>query len=588
MTRNSKVLFKKMKQTLSEMNVKRWKDISAVLESVKRDSPEIEAFTDKEFLSALHNGIAFMTYDFGIDGVSIEISKYAHCMEKIFTDAHTTLPVLHFISGDFYDKADSVLKPYWNRFHIREMNGWAKWHDGKWFSKLFYEDIPEGSKVSSDIAVEMWSQIVSFAEELGSYVVDKNIALLFPVNIFSNPGNFAIAIATILVSESLGMYVLNSNHDFYWEGGKPISERNPGEKAGVRDHFFRNIKNRAFFSLFKTLYPWNGKRWIQVNINHKQSRYLITHYGFPENRVFDLSTFISDEFLREYTKQDVVSSRRRMTYILSDGKSKISPIPVSKHVTNLKNWMKEQKPTVCGFREGLELDLTSKKIIYCLQPTRVIARKRIEKDLHLFSALMNYPDFRMKFESNKDLQLVLHITGPVPIEHQADLETVLGAYTDLCLALPKDISDRIFIAFSVGTEEHPSFKVNGLKRMHIEDIYRLATVVLFPSETEGRGLPIIESSACGIPIICSRYYPEEVFANVIGKNLPEDKQIKYIPFPENDFSHDFLGKVTKLMFGENEEELKKHNREAVRMRYGTEVLAETFYELLKTLKKSKN
>ena len=588
MTRNSKVLFKKMKQTLSETNVKRWKDISAVLESVKRDSPEIEAFTDKEFLSALHNGIAFMTYDFGIDGVSIEISKYAHCMEKIFTDAHTTLPVLHFISGDFHDKADSVLKPYWNRFHIREMNGWAKWHDGKWFSKLFYEDIPEGSKVSSDIAVEMWSQIVSFAEELGSYVVDKNIALLFPVNIFSNPGNFAIAIATILVSESLGMYVLNSNHDFYWEGGKPISERNPGEKAGVRDHFFRNIKNRTFFSLFKTLYPWNGKRWIQVNINHKQSRYLITHYGFPENRVFDLSTFISDEFLREYTKQDVVSSRRRMTYILSDGKSKISPIPVSKHITNLKNWMKEQKPTVCGFREGLELDLTSKKIIYCLQPTRVIARKRIEKDLHLFSALMNYPDFRMKFESNKDLQLVLHITGPVPIEHQADLETVLGAYTDLCLALPKDISDRIFIAFSVGTEEHPSFKVNGLKRMHIEDIYRLATVVLFPSETEGRGLPIIESSACGIPIICSRYYPEEVFANVIGKNLPKEKQIKYIPFPENDFSHDFLGKVTKLMFGENEEELKKHNREAVRMRYGTEVLAETFYELLKTLKKSKN
>ena len=148
---------------------------------------------------------------------------------------------------------------------------------------------------------------------------------------------------------------------------------------------------------------------------------------------------------------------------------------------------------------------------------------------------------------------------------------------------------RIFIAFSVGTEEHPSFKANGLERMHIEDIYRLATVVLFPSETEGRGLPIIEASACGIPIICSRYYPEEVFANVVGKDLPDEKQIKYILFPENDFPRNFLSKATKLMLHtENVEELKKHNRDAVRMRYRTEALAETFYKLLRTLSGSKD
>jgi hypothetical protein len=42
------------------------------------------------------------------------------------------------------------------------------------------------------------------------------------------------------------------------------------------------------------------------------------------------------------------------------------------------------------------------------------------------------------------------------------------------------------------------------------------------------------------------------------------------------------------MFGENEKKLKRHNRDAVRMRYGTEVLAETFYKLLKTLKRSKD
>ena len=137
MTDNKKNLFEQMKQMLSEKKIKRWKDISAVLESVKKNSPEIGTFTDKKFLSALHNGIAFITYDFGIDGVSIEISKYARCMERIFADVYTTPPVLHFISGDFHDKADAVLKPSWNRFHIREMNGWSKWHNGKCLRSIF-------------------------------------------------------------------------------------------------------------------------------------------------------------------------------------------------------------------------------------------------------------------------------------------------------------------------------------------------------------------------------------------------------------------------------------------------------------------
>ena len=60
----------------------------------------------------------------------------------------------------------------------------------------------------------------------------------------------------------------------------------------------------------------------------------------------------------------------------------------------------------------------------------------------------------------------------------------------------------------------------------------MADAVVFPSETEGRGLPIIEASASGVPIICSQYHPREVFGDVIGEKLPKELQIHYTLFPE--------------------------------------------------------
>ncbi len=572
-----------MKTTLASADINNWNNIASFLQSIKSKNLPIEESTETVFYADLRQGIAFLTYDYGIDGVSIEISKYASCFERILADKNGNLPKLHFIGGDFYDKAEAVLKPYWNRFEIEGINGWSKWNDGKWFSKLYYEDMPEGSEVSDEMAKEMWSQAVTIAGKLGKYLADNDISLLFPVNLFSNPGNFAISLAGILVSELMGIFVFNSNHDFFWEGGLPASERKGGEK-GPRDHFYKNVENKPFFNLFNAMYPWNGEKWAQVNINTQQSDELEEKFGFARNKLFELSTSISNEFFREYTKEDVKKTRLTMAHILSDGQPVISPLPVKEHFANLAEWMGNQHPVVCGNTSGLSLDTASDKIIYCLQPTRIVSRKRIEKDLQLIAALMKHEAFLSKFENDPEMTLILHITGPVPIEHQVDLETVLNAYINLCDGVPAAIANRIFIGFSVGTENHPSLEPAGLKRLHIEDIYRLATLILFPSETEGRGLPIIEASACGIPIVCSRYYPEDVFMEVVGEELEYDKQIIYTLFPEGEFSSEFLDDVTHLMLSDNKDlERVAHNKYAVNERYGTGVLVGTFKDVLKAL-----
>lgn len=577
------MLLVELTRKIAQAKITEWNDIESFLDDLVADSNDNKRDTvlSKE---DVEKGIGFITYDFGIDGVSIEIFKYADCLEKILATPGKAPVPMHFIGGEFYAKADVVLKPEWKRFKIDGMDGWNKWYGGKYFSKLYYEDMPENSQVSAEMAQEMWRQAGTFTDKLGKYLEDNEIKLLIPVNIPTNPGNFAIMLAIIMVTEALECSVISSNHDFYWEGGSMPSERDPNSEPGVRDHFFRNCDNKPFFSLFKRIYPWNGKRWIQVNINTLQSEALVKRFGFPADKVFKLGTSISDNFFKQATPEYVKSVRQRMAYIVSGGHAIIEPVEISTHLARLDSWMSDQHPVACAFSPGLKLDLTKAKTLFCLQPTRVVGRKRIEMDLQMLQALMHYEPFKNVFFNDAEYQLVVHITGPIPIEHQADLTVVLHAYIDLCNSVPRAVADRIFIEFSVGNDNHPCFEKLGLETLLIEDIYQLATIILFPSETEGRGLPIIEASAGGIPIVCSRYFPKEVFDEVVGADLPDKEQIEFLEFPDEGYRKLFLASVTELLLHpEHFEQRMKHNRRAVSLRYGTKMLQHKFAEFLHKL-----
>jgi len=567
-----------MAQLINNAQVSSWEDISREVQRI-RSSPHDPLPVSKEaYLQSVSQGTAFLTFAFGIDGVSIDIAKYARALEIIYRPYGD--PRLHFIAGDFSPRADAILKPHWSRFKIEGINGWSKWDEEKWFAALYYEEMPAGSQRSSDLAKEIFSQARLIADQLGEYLIANKINLLITVNVASNPGNLALTLALVLITEALGIVVINSNHDYYWDGGKPAAEREPGEEPGERDHFFRNIHNEPFYSLFRMLYPWQGRRWLQVNINNLQSERLIKEFGFPQQRVFEIPTCVGNKLFDDYTDEDVKHARLRMANILSGGDIVIRPRSLSDHKRLLHEWMADQVPQVIGARDGLSLDLVAGDIIYLLQPTRVIARKRIEKDVELIQALLQGP-LRATYEQNPAKQLVLHITGPTPLEHQDDLETILAAFGRLIDSLPATLAERVFLAFSSGHETHPSFEEQLLTDMNIVDIYRLATAVLFPSEIEGRGLPIIESGAVCIPIICSRYHPEEVFADVIGEDLPEELRIHYLLFPEDDFSEEFLVEVAELLTDPVAwTAWCEHNRLAIRSRYSVEALSDSFRQLL--------
>lgn len=569
--------------SLDQARITDWADINHLLDRLAALGGRRVATGERDLRQRFAGGLAFITFDYGIDGVSIEISKYATCLEKILSRDARSTPI-HLIGGDFTDKADAVIMPNWLRFTLPNSDGWDKWDGGRWFSRLFYEDMPQDSQASSEMAAEIWRQALGFAHTLCDYIAKNSIGLLIPVNVNSNPGNLALALAVVMTTEITGCRVLNSNHDFFWEGGKPRSERVENEPPGLRDHFFRNCANGTFFSLFERILPWNGSAWLQVNINRPQSETLVTRYGFEQARVREVGTAVGDAFFAECTTEEKYAKRKSMAYILSDGSPIIKPVHVNSHSAVLGNWMRKQAPVVCGAVEGLELDIATPSALYLLQPTRIIGRKRIERNWRLIGALMRYGPFREAFAGDPNRTLTLHISGPVPIEHEADLARILNTYREVVSSLPSDMASRLFQAFSVGHEDHPTLAENHLKRLYIQDIFKLADAVVFPSRSEGRGLPIVESSAAGVPIVCSRYQPEAVFAGVIGEHLDEQLQIHYTLFPEGDFSDATLQEVTDILFfPERMASRIAHNRAAVAERYSMTALQHTFEVFLDTL-----
>ena len=236
-----------MLSALAAESLETWFDLGLLIDRLREDRevPWPRARGDFEaFKRDIAGGIAFVTFEYGVDGVSMEIAKYARALSALLPDVR-----LHYVAGSFPGQTDGIIDPKADWHRVPGMNGFDRW---PLYRSFFGRKLKRGSPLYNQLIGDFWTAVLELCEHLGGIVEEHDIRLLYTVNVNSNPGNPALALATVLVSEYLRIPVINNCHDFFWDGGySEIGREALGIPRGQRDHFFTNAHVGEIFSLIE-------------------------------------------------------------------------------------------------------------------------------------------------------------------------------------------------------------------------------------------------------------------------------------------------------------------------------------------------
>ena len=555
---------------LKEEDIKTWFDLGLFLDQIKenRKVPQKKFIgTYEDFKSYMCKGnFAFLTYQFSIDGVSIEVNKYTKILNRKFKE-----PKIHYISGKFFPEAKKIVPNYVKKFELPIIQAFNDW---SLYKNFFYTKLQRGSTEYNELIIEFWSQTLVIIEKLGNYIVQNNIQLLYLVNVCSNPGNVSLSLAVVLLSELLGIPVINNNHDFYWEGGNSdINKKLNDLPDGPRDFFFTNSDVGEFFSIIEILFPWESRIWVNVNINKQQSEHLIKVNGHNPSNVLEIGTAVDTSEYQNTSKRKKINTFHQFEQVLSRYSDTLISYSAKDVIESDLVSPDNPRPILIGAKKTKRKENFLNENIVFLQPTRIISRKRIEIGFELIYKLFQEGEFYKRFKETKHLKLTIIITGPIAAGHFEYFRRLLSKFNMLLDSLDKEVRNKVFLAFLFSEFDKAKFESHFDSPVGIPELYNIASLILLPSKTEGRGLPIIEATACGTPIFCSRYYPENVYSEVIGEHLPPIDRLKVIEFDGKNITKKHINKIVERVFFPHKftDEIE-HNHKVVDKRYSLDAL----------------
>ncbi len=542
--------------------IKTWFDLGLFIDRT-RDAPPTAKFSGSYTGFKQHiesGGIGMISFYFTIDGITVEANKYTRVLKGICPDAK-----VHYIAGEILPEATDLIDTPFTK-EIKEMDGFDNW---PLYHKFFSEKMERGSDSYNQLISEFWDEVLVIVEKLGNYMEEQNINLLYIINVCSNPGNVSLALAVVLLSEYFGLPVINNNHDFYWEGGKrEVEIAKYGFKKGPRDFFYTNSHVGEFFSIIEVLYPWERKSWMTVNINRLQITRTIQTFGHNPVNVKQIGTAIDYRSHLNISKRTMLGTFQQVAAIFANKKESITVHAVSRNLNSERSLY----PILLGHTTKKNFDFVNSNIVL-LQPTRVIGRKSIEHDFLLVSRLLQEESFRQKLVENPDLKISVIVSGPIPHGQQGYYQDLLGAFHSFLERLPDEFKSKVFLGFLFSEFDKYAFKQKYKAPMDMVQLYQIASLILLPSQTEGRGLPILEAAASGTPIYCRQYDPREVYEEVIGTHLSEKNRLKVLEFRSSKFSRRLIHKIIKQIFyPQNNVEDVVHNLRVIKNRYSYESL----------------
>jgi len=570
----------KLEELLAKLNqedIQTWFDLGLFLDRIK----EKQAFPHKQMQHPLElfkeklqrGGIGLLTFHYMVDGVTVEAEKYASLLLRNLPGVS-----IHYIAGKINEKTVPFIHADHRKKVIPELAGFDDW---ELYREFYFTKLQRGSRTYNELIHKLWDHTLAIVEKLGKYIENEGIELLYLVNVCSNPGNVAFALAMVLLSEFMEIPVINNNHDFYWEGGSSkIQREKEGGKKGPRDFFFTNYHLGEVFTLLEVLYPWQSRSWLQVNINSSQSDYLISKKGLNPANVMEIGTAVDTTHYTKSDKRKNINTFLQLEKILSRYQKKLVSYSFEDVLERKLVGKEDPGPILIGAKTSAVNRFISENIIL-LQPTRIISRKRIESSFNLFLKMFQEEDLLLRFRKTSHLKMTLLITGPIADGHHGYLLKLIKKFGSLLNEAAPELKDRIYLALLFGELDKESFKERFNKPAGIAELYNISSLVLLPSKTEGRGLPIIEAAACGTPIFCRRYEPEKVYSAVIGEHLDEKDRLKVLEFKGKRISHSMLKRIVdRVFFPHRYTDEVKHNQRVVNKRYSLDALNKNIYGIL--------
>ncbi len=521
-------------------------------------------------------GIGFITFHFMVDGVTVEVGKYAHLFERLYPGIF-----IHYIGGKFRNRSETLINPQYRKYQIPELAGFDEWD---LYEAFFKTQLERGSRQYNQLVGKFWNQTLQLVEKIGTYIEEEGISILYVINVCSNPGNVSAALSLVLLSEFLSIPVINNNHDFYFEGGNSRFDRESKNlKKGPRDFFFTNAHLGELFSIIETIYPWESNLWMNVNINRSQSNQLIRYKGHNPARVAEIGTAVDTSVYTKNDKRRNINAFLQFEHILSRYGDQLTCFSVEDVEKRELVSEKDQVPILIGKQTGRVERFSSENIIF-LQPTRIISRKRIELGISLIMKLLENREMRTRMNSTPNLKITLLISGPIATGHHPYFLELIRAYDLLMNEVPAEFRNRVYLALLMGEIDQQSFIERYDAPISIPDLYNIASLILLPSKTEGRGLPIIEATACGTPIFCCRYEPEAVYSEVVGEHLGEDDRLRVQEFRGKKISKRIVSDIIeRVFFPHKYAEDTRHNIRTVQKRYSLEALSRNISSIVQKL-----
>ena len=189
----------KLLALLQAEKIETWFDLGLFLDRFReeRDYPslQIEGIYDDFKEGLRRGGVAFLSFHYMVDGVTNEVDKYASLMRRSIPG----IPI-HYIAGKIHSKTDPLIKEDYKQKVLPELAGFDDW---ELYQDFYFKKLERGGPVYNALIGKLWKQTLDIVEKLGTYMEQEKISLLYILNVCSNPGNVAYALALVLLAEYL-------------------------------------------------------------------------------------------------------------------------------------------------------------------------------------------------------------------------------------------------------------------------------------------------------------------------------------------------------------------------------------------------